>query len=150
MAAARSILRPNLRTNVRRWQWPVGVAVVPAKAGTAALTARHWVPAFAGTTASKWHDKMRGSHLAALASMPKHATPEKEFEPEFIAALVTLFEERIPFNHVLGLKIASITPQRSTGRLDMRHELVGHYAYNRIHGGVISAGLDAMAGLAVM
>jgi acyl-coenzyme A thioesterase PaaI-like protein len=27
---------------------------------------------------------------------------------------------------------------------------VGHYAYNRIHGGVISAGLDAMGGLAVM
>ena len=32
----------------------------------------------------------------------------------------------------------------------MRHELVGHFVYNRIHGGVISAGLDAMAGLAVM
>jgi acyl-coenzyme A thioesterase PaaI-like protein len=27
---------------------------------------------------------------------------------------------------------------------------VGHFAYNRIHGGVISAGLDAMGGLAVM
>ena len=35
-------------------------------------------------------------------------------------------------------------------RIDMRPELVGHYAYNRIHGGVISAGLDAMGGLAVM
>jgi acyl-coenzyme A thioesterase PaaI-like protein len=32
----------------------------------------------------------------------------------------------------------------------MRHELVGHFAYNRIHGGVISAGLDAMGGLAAM
>ena len=32
----------------------------------------------------------------------------------------------------------------------MRPELVGHYAYNRVHGGVISAGLDAMGGLAVM
>jgi uncharacterized protein (TIGR00369 family) len=36
------------------------------------------------------------------------------------------------------------------GRIDMKPELVGHYAYNRIHGGVVSAGLDAMAGLAVM
>jgi uncharacterized protein (TIGR00369 family) len=27
---------------------------------------------------------------------------------------------------------------------------VGHFAYNRVHGGVISAGLDAMGGLAVM
>ena len=32
----------------------------------------------------------------------------------------------------------------------MRHELVGHFAYNRLHGGVISAGLDAMGGLAVI
>jgi len=32
----------------------------------------------------------------------------------------------------------------------MRPDLVGHFAYNRLHGGVISAGLDAMGGLAVM
>jgi uncharacterized protein (TIGR00369 family) len=32
----------------------------------------------------------------------------------------------------------------------MRPELVGHYAYNRIHGGVISAVLDAMGSAAVM
>src|SRR2546427_580067 len=29
-------------------------------------------------------------------------------------------------------------------------ELIGHAAYQRIHGGVISAGLDSMGGLAVM
>jgi uncharacterized protein (TIGR00369 family) len=32
----------------------------------------------------------------------------------------------------------------------MKPELVGHHLFNRIHGGVISAGLDAMGGLAVM
>ena len=32
----------------------------------------------------------------------------------------------------------------------MKPELVGHFSYNRIHGGVISAGLDAMGGLACM
>jgi len=37
-----------------------------------------------------------------------------------------------------------------TGRIDMKPDLVGHYAHNRLHGGVISAGLDAMGGLAVM
>jgi len=35
------------------------------------------------------------------------------------------------------------------GRFDMRPELVGHYLYGRLHGGVISATLDAMGGLAV-
>ena len=43
-----------------------------------------------------------------------------------------------------------MAPERVVGRIDMKPELVGHFAYNRIHGGVISAGLDAMGGLAVM
>ena len=82
--------------------------------------------------------------------MPKIIAPVAEFEPEFIAALKAIFEEKIVFNQVLGLKITSLTPARVIGRIDMRPELIGHYAYNRIHGGVISAGLDAMGGLAVM
>jgi len=82
--------------------------------------------------------------------MPKHAAIPKEFEPEFVEALTAIFEDRIVFNRVLGLKITSIRPERVSGRIDMRHELVGHFVHNRIHGGVISAGLDAMAGLAVM
>jgi uncharacterized protein (TIGR00369 family) len=32
----------------------------------------------------------------------------------------------------------------------MKPHLVGHFAYNRVHGGVISAALDAMGGLACM
>jgi uncharacterized protein (TIGR00369 family) len=32
----------------------------------------------------------------------------------------------------------------------MKPELVGHFGYNRLHGGVISATLDAMGGLAAM
>ncbi|MDD2923586.1 thioesterase family protein [Rhodoferax sp.] len=72
------------------------------------------------------------------------------FEPEFIAGLQKVFEELIVFNQVLGLKITSLRPEQVRARIDMRHELVGHYAYNRLHGGVISAGLDAMGGLAVM
>jgi uncharacterized protein (TIGR00369 family) len=77
-------------------------------------------------------------------------TPEVEFEEEFIAGLKTVFEEMIVFNQVLGLKITSLKPHQVTARIDMRRDLVGHFSYNRIHGGVISAGLDAMGGLAVM
>lgn len=82
--------------------------------------------------------------------MTKTATPPAEFEPEFIAGLKTIFEERIVFNQVLGLQVVSLRPERVVARIDMRPELVGHYAYHRLHGGVISAGLDAMGGLAVM
>ena len=76
--------------------------------------------------------------------------PPHAFEPEFIAGLKAIFEEKIVFNQVLGLKVIDLRPDGVTGRIDMKPDLVGHYAYNRIHGGVISAGLDAMGGLAVM
>ena len=73
-----------------------------------------------------------------------------EFEPEFIAGLKDIFEEKIVFNRVLGLKVTGVRPAGVTGRIDMKQDLVGHFSFNRLHGGVISASLDAMAGLAVM
>jgi uncharacterized protein (TIGR00369 family) len=66
------------------------------------------------------------------------------------AALVDIFEQRIVFNQVLGLKIASVRPGDVRGTLAMRPELVGHAAYGRLHGGVISSVLDAMGALALM
>jgi acyl-coenzyme A thioesterase PaaI-like protein len=81
----------------------------------------------------------------------KNAAAEAiEFEPEFIAGLKDIFEEKILFNRLLGLKITGMSPGCSMGRIEMKHDLVGHFSYNRIHGGVVSAGLDSMAGLAVM
>jgi uncharacterized protein (TIGR00369 family) len=73
-----------------------------------------------------------------------------EFEPDFITGVKKIFEEMIVFNRILGLKITSIEPHQVKARIDMRDDLVGHYAYNRVHGGVISAGLDGLGGLAVM
>ena len=78
------------------------------------------------------------------------AAPPRPFEPEFVEGVRNIFDERIVFNQVLGLKIETLRPELVTARIDMRHELVGHFAYNRVHGGVIAAGLDAMGGLAVM
>jgi len=57
---------------------------------------------------------------------------------------------KIVCNQTLGLRVVSLAPELVTARIDMRPTLVGHYGYNRIHGGVIGAGLDAMGGLAVM
>ncbi len=80
--------------------------------------------------------------------MPK--TVPVAFEPEFVLAITKIFEEDIVFNRTLGLKITSVTPLGVTGAIAMRPALVGHPSYNRIHGGVISAALDAMGGLAVL
>ncbi len=73
-----------------------------------------------------------------------------EFEPEFVDGLKKIFEEMIVFNQFLGLKVTSVTPERVSARIVMRPALVGHYGYNRAHGGVISAGLDNIGALAVM
>lgn len=66
------------------------------------------------------------------------------------AALRDIFEKRIAFNQVLGIGIDSLVPNDVRLSFDMRPELVGHYLYGRLHGGVISATLDALGGLAVM
>ena len=89
--------------------------------------------------------------MQAMTKTQTHPTaPVPEFEEEFVTGLKAIFEEKIVFNQVLGLKITSLRAERVVARIDMRPELVGHPAYNRLHGGVISAGLDAMGGLAVM
>ena len=84
--------------------------------------------------------------------MNKHLAidAEIEFEDEFVIGLKKVFEEMIVFNRVLGLKITSLKSNQVIARIDMKPELVGHFSFNRVHGGVISAGLDAMGGLAVM
>lgn len=72
------------------------------------------------------------------------------FEPEFTDKLCEIFEQLISFNQVLGLKVDALQHESVRAHLRMRPELIGHYAHNRLHGGVISATLDSMGGLAVM
>ena len=59
-----------------------------------------------------------------------------------------LFEDKIPFNRLLGLKILNVGDDEATIRLEMRDDFVGNYSRGILHGGVISATLDATAGLA--
>jgi uncharacterized protein (TIGR00369 family) len=79
---------------------------------------------------------------------PAHRSADEQ--GRFVAALTDMFERRIRFNELLGLRIESIAPPAPSLRFDMRPELIGHFLYGRLHGGVISAVLDAAAGLALM
>ena len=80
--------------------------------------------------------------------MPSSST--SPFEAEFVAGLKDIFEQRIVFNRVLGLRIGKVSGEGVSGSIAMRPELIGHYGHHRLHGGVISAALDALGGLAVM
>ena len=60
-----------------------------------------------------------------------------------------LFEQHIPFNRVLGLKVEALNPAAPSLRFDMKPELIGNPRRQILHGGVISAVLDVVAGLAI-
>ena len=83
------------------------------------------------------------------STSPPVPTPV-QFEPEFLEVLRHVTEEFVPFNRVLGLKLESADASSATTSMAMQPHLVGHPAMHRIHGGAISAALDAMAGIAVM
>src|ERR1041385_3676541 len=65
------------------------------------------------------------------------------------AAIQRTFEQFIPFNRVLGLSVCSLDPAPPQLRFDMRPELVGNPVRQILHGGVISATLDVVGGLAI-
>lgn len=77
---------------------------------------------------------------------PRPAAEQRKFEE----TLRDVFENRIAFNRILGFVIESFDPREPRVRFDMRPELVGHFLYGRLHGGVTSAVLDAAAGFALM
>lgn len=82
----------------------------------------------------------------AAAGTPRSAAEQARFD----TLVKAIFEEQIAFNRLLGLKIASVKAGDVRGSFEMRPELVGHFLYGRLHGGVISSVLDGMAGLALM
>ena len=64
--------------------------------------------------------------------------------------ITRLFEQQICFNEFLGFRIKSLEPQPVEIHFNMRPELIGHFEYGRLHGGVISSVLDVAGGLAIM
>ena len=83
----------------------------------------------------------------STTALPRRSPTEQQRLHE---ALTLMWEQRISFNQLLGLKVMSLQPDDVSARLDMRPELVGHFSYGRLHGGAISATLDGLAGLALM
>jgi len=71
-------------------------------------------------------------------------------ENKVIESITEVFEKKITFNAHLGMKILNMRSSPVTIGFDMKPELVGHYLYGRLHGGVISSVLDATGGLALM
>ena len=69
---------------------------------------------------------------------------------EMLDLLKSLFEDGIPFNKVLGLKIESIKKDNIRLKFEMRDELIGNTLKKILHGGVISSVLDVTGGIISM
>ncbi len=85
-------------------------------------------------------------HRMTSPALPRRTAVE---QTRLDAALTDLIERGMTFNQTLGLQVQQLQPQL-TLRFDMRPALVGHEHYGRLHGGVISAVLDALGGGALM
>lgn len=75
---------------------------------------------------------------------PRNAVDQARIEAE----VIEMMEQRTPYQKALGIRLQSLRPL--VLRLDWRPDLVGHYQSGRLHGGVIAAVLDTVAGAALM
>jgi len=66
---------------------------------------------------------------------------------EFFQILTEMYEQKIPFNRVLGLRVESLKLEKVKLKFEMKEKFVGNYIQNILHGGVISSVLDATGGI---
>lgn len=84
--------------------------------------------------------------MSPLPAAPRRSATEQS---RLESMLREMFEHRICFNELLGLRLGTFDPLAPSLNFAMRPDLIGHYLHGRLHGGVISAALDTVAGLAV-
>lgn len=69
--------------------------------------------------------------------------------PKDFSELKRFFEEQVPFNRYLGLKVEHCEPGLARMTVPFRSEFVGDPRRPALHGGILSAVIDACGGLAV-
>jgi uncharacterized protein (TIGR00369 family) len=75
--------------------------------------------------------------------------PEDTLDDEraLFSAVHEMFNERIPFNKLLGIQVDSMSFEAARVGFDFRQVLVGNFFRGSLHGGVVSAVLDLTGGL---
>lgn len=72
---------------------------------------------------------------------------EMEMARGFYHRLRRLYQERLPFNRLLGLSVTSLDSDGGAMAFVMREDLIGNIFHRTLHGGVISSVLDSVGGL---
>jgi len=66
---------------------------------------------------------------------------------QLLDILGDIYQNKLPFNQLLGIRILQLKPDQVRLAFDMDESLVGNYVQGSLHGGVISSVLDAVGGL---
>jgi len=74
---------------------------------------------------------------------------KKRMEEKF-EYLKVIFEEIIPFNKFLGMKLLEINTDYAKAILPFRPEFIGDPRANRLHGGITATLLDVIGGIIAM
>ncbi len=69
-------------------------------------------------------------------------------EQDWCDLIKDIFENKLPFNRLLGIEVLNIDGGRPRLGIKMREALVGNFMRGSLHGGVISAVIDVTGGLA--
>ncbi|GAB6904718.1 conserved hypothetical protein [Desulfosarcina cetonica] len=74
----------------------------------------------------------------------------EEDKKRFFRRISLLFEEQLPFNRLLGMRVASVAEDQASVIFDRRDDLIGNVFHQTLHGGVISSVLDTVGGLTAL
>ncbi|ABC27716.1 uncharacterized protein, possibly involved in aromatic compounds catabolism [Hahella chejuensis KCTC 2396] len=66
---------------------------------------------------------------------------------QLIETITAYFNEHIPFNRLVGIKVREVSKEKVVLGLEMKPELVGNTFQNILHGGVTATLLDVAGGL---
>jgi uncharacterized protein (TIGR00369 family) len=84
---------------------------------------------------------------SALRKADIMSKPETVDLRSLLDIVTDIYENRIPFDRVLGMKVESLSLEKAVVGFEMKPDLVGNYVIGSLHGGVISAVLDALGGM---
>jgi uncharacterized protein (TIGR00369 family) len=73
--------------------------------------------------------------------------PDAQDKSDTMLNIVREVYENLPFNGLLGLKVANLKPDEAGFTFAMKNDLIGNAIHGILHGGVISAVLDATGGM---
>ena len=79
---------------------------------------------------------------------PLADNPRPQAENDWHTTIKEMFENKLPFNRVLGIEVLALNDGAPRLGIKMHEELVGNYMRGSLHGGVISAVIDVTGGLA--